>query len=217
MAHLPLSAVEHLQIRHDWQILEQSAQRLEETDALLTRLSVSERWFRDAALLIQIPGIAVHSAMTILSAIGDITRFDSASKLVGYAGLGARVHASGQTYHTGSITKRGRPELRTSLITCAWRTIRYCRYWREQFQRLAQRRGRHRAIVAIARRLLVAIWHILTHQLPDKQADTAMVQRTFTKWAYRYRSAHSLGMTAQQFVAHALQQLQPTTIVALPA
>ena len=62
------------------------------------------------------PGIAMISAMTILSAIGDISRFDSAKKLVGYAGLGARVHASGQTYRTGGLTKQGRPELRTTMM-----------------------------------------------------------------------------------------------------
>ncbi len=139
--------------------------------------------------------------MTILSAIGDITRFDTAKQLVGYAGLGASVHASGRAYHTGGITKRGRPELRTSMITCAWRAVRYCTHWRDQFQCLAKRRGQYRAIVAIARRLLVAVWHILTYRLPDRHANPAAVRRAFTKWAYQHRSARSLGLTARQFVA----------------
>jgi transposase len=50
--------------------------------------------------------------MTLLAAIGDITRFENARKLVGYSGLGAGVHASGQTHHSGRITKQGRAELR---------------------------------------------------------------------------------------------------------
>ena len=43
--------------------------------------------------------------MTILSAIGEMERFPTAKKLVGYAGLGAKVHSSGQTHRTGGITK----------------------------------------------------------------------------------------------------------------
>jgi len=49
--------------------------------------------------------------MTILSAIADIRRFASAKKLVGYAGLGAKVHTSGHTHRSGGITKQGRKEL----------------------------------------------------------------------------------------------------------
>ena len=96
--------------------------------------------------------------MTVLSAIGDIERFPTAKKLVGYAGLGARIHASGQTHKSGGITKQGRKELRTVLIEAAWITIRYDRHWQGQFERLAHRIGRHKAIVAIARKLLVVIW-----------------------------------------------------------
>jgi len=42
--------------------------------------------------------------MTILAAIGDITRFPSAKRLIGYSGLGVRIHSLGQTHHTGRIT-----------------------------------------------------------------------------------------------------------------
>jgi transposase len=48
--------------------------------------------------LVQLPGLGVLSVMSILAAIGDITRFPSAKKLVGYAGLGASVHDSGETH-----------------------------------------------------------------------------------------------------------------------
>jgi len=50
-------------------------------------------------LLVQLPGVGTLVAMTLLAAIGDISRFPSDKKLVGYAGLGARVHDSGQRYN----------------------------------------------------------------------------------------------------------------------
>jgi len=204
---LPVNRAEKLQIGHDLQTLDQVEGRLQETDQLLSELSVSNDWFQAASLLIQMPGIAMISAMTILSAIGDISRFDSAKKLVGYAGLGARVHASGQTYRTGGLTKQGRPELRSTMITSAWRAVRYCDYWRSEFQRLAKRRGRHRAIVAIARRLLTSVWHILSKQTADRHIQPDAVERAFTKWAYLNRNARTLGLTGPQFVERALAQI----------
>jgi transposase len=54
------------------------------------------------------------TALTILAAIGDISRFPSSKQLVGYAGLGSRVHDSGMTRTTGRITKTGR------LMHAAW-------------------------------------------------------------------------------------------------
>jgi transposase len=106
----------------------------------------------------QIPGFGLITSMTAFAAIGDITRFASAKKLVGYSGLGASVHASGQTYRTGQVTKQGRRELRGALVEAAWRAVQTHPHWHEQFERLAGRLGRQKAIVAIARKLLVVVW-----------------------------------------------------------
>lgn len=83
--------------------------------------------------------------MTILSAIGDITRFPGSRQLVGYSGLGASVHASGNTYRTGRITKQGRRELRTVLVECAWSTVRYSLFWKARFERLRAQVGKQKA------------------------------------------------------------------------
>jgi hypothetical protein len=55
---------------------------------------------------VQLPGFGPIVTMTALAAIGDITRSPSAGHLVGYAGLGASVDASGKTHRTGRITKQ---------------------------------------------------------------------------------------------------------------
>ena len=57
--------------------------------------------------------------MVILSAVGDISRFPSANKLAGYAGLRTKVHASGLSYRTGVITKQGCKDLRAALVEAA--------------------------------------------------------------------------------------------------
>ena len=100
----------------------------------LTRLSGTEPWLSQVVFLLQVPGIGVINALVRLSAIGDITRFPTAKQLVGYAGLGASVHASGQTYQTGHITRQGRKEMRAALVESAWMAVEHHPYWKVQFE-----------------------------------------------------------------------------------
>jgi hypothetical protein len=148
------------------------------------------------------------TAMTLLSAIGDITRFPSAKQLVGYSGLGARVHSSGDKHIGGGITKAGRKELRTAMIEAAWTAVQHDPYWERRFNELAQRRGRARAIVAIARKLLVVVWHVLTHREADRHADPAAIARSFMRWGAYHGVAASLGLPRTAFVRRELDRLR---------
>ena len=72
------------------------------------------------SLLIQLPGVGKLLAVTILAAaIGDITRFPCAKMLVGYVGLGVRVHDRGERGTTGRITKTRRCDLRRAMVEAA--------------------------------------------------------------------------------------------------
>lgn len=123
-------------------------------------------------LLIQIPGVAMLTAVTILAAIGTITRFPDAKHLVGYAGLGARVHDSGERYTTSGITKMGRRDLRGAIIDAANAAVRHHPFWKKEFDRLEYRLGRSRGVIAIARRLLITVWHVLREEIVDKHHDS---------------------------------------------
>ena len=109
--------------------LDHIAPQIAAVDAGLRRLSTSEHWVDQVPYLVQLPGIALLSAMTILGAVGDITRFPSAKQLVGYAGLGAGVHDSGKTHRDKGITKQGRRELRYVLIEAAHAAVQSHPYW----------------------------------------------------------------------------------------
>ncbi len=145
--------------------------------------------------------------MVILSAIGDISRFPAAKKLVGYAGLGAKIHSSGLTHRGGGITKQGRRELRAVLVEAAWVAIRFNLHWKEQFDRLAVRIGRHKAIIAIARKLLVVIWNVWFYKRADRHADPEQVARYFIQWGRQVRAASTLGMNAGHFARQYLDLL----------
>jgi transposase len=204
---LSLSRAEQLRVRHELAHIQHLSILLAEVEAEIAHLSVEDPWSDQLAFVMQLPGIGLLSGMTILSAIGDIRRFPSASHLVGYSGLASSVHDSGKTHRTGRITKQGRRELRATLVECAWSAVRYAPYWRAIFEQLAHRIGKQKAIVAVARKLLVVIWHVLTNRKPDRQADPQTVARSLMKWASRDRLATSLGLSRPAFVWHELDRL----------
>ena len=119
-----ISTLEKMQIRQELSMLEEIERHKAEVDQELGRQSLGETWGREAVRLMQLPGIGVVVAMTVLSAIGDIQRFESADKLVGYSGLGAGVHDSGKEHIEKRITKSGRKELRWAMVEAAWRAVR---------------------------------------------------------------------------------------------
>ncbi len=202
---LPLS--ERLRVDQDLATLDHLAPQLATIDRELHRLSTSEPWAEQVPYLLQLPGIGVVTAMTVLAAIGDITRFPSAKQLVGYAGLGAGVYASGQTYRTGRITKEGRRELRWVLVEAVHTAARTHPYWKQEVQRLEQRIGTGKAIVAVARKLLVAIWHVLTKRIADRHADADQVAFKLMTWAWKLTPGQRLGMTSRQFIRYHLLRL----------
>lgn len=204
---LDLAAGDKLRVRQELLMIDQLDTLIEETSDELYRLSLSDPWREQLPWLIQLPGIGVLTAMVILSAVGDIQRFPSAKKLVGYAGLGTRIHASGLTFHTGGITKQGRRELRHALVEAAWVTVRVDPSWRQQFERLEHRIGRRKAIVAIARKLLVVVWHLLYHRRVDRQADPERVVRYLLAWGRQAKAFTRLGLKASEFARQQLDIL----------
>jgi hypothetical protein len=205
---LPVSPTERLHLKHDLATLAQLNTQVAEIDDEVQRVSCVVPWSKRVTYLIQLPGIGLITAMTILSAIGDITRFEHAKELVGYAGLGASVHDSGQTHRTGRITKQGRKELRTALVEAAWSTVEYSGFWKAEFERLGRRLDQMKAIVAIARKLLVVIWHVLTAQVADRHADVQQVATKLMRWSWSLTEAQRGGLTSRQFIRYQLVRLQ---------
>jgi transposase len=206
-ATLPLTPLEGLRVQQDRQVVASLTTLIHAVDGELTRLSVVDPWAGPMSYVLPLSGVGIITGMTILAAIGDITRFPSAAKLVGYSGLGASVHASGQTFQTGKITKQGRRELRTALIEVAWSAVRHDPVWKARFESLAAKKGAGKAIVAMARKLLVVIWHVLTHQVAARQADPARIIRKLWRWGISGGLATSLGFSRTAFVRDHLDRL----------
>ncbi|MCJ7434622.1 MAG: transposase, partial [Anaerolineales bacterium] len=176
--------------------------------AELGRQSLSERWGKQAVRLLQLSGFGVVITMTVLSAIGEISRFEIAKELVGYSGLGAGVHDSGKEHIEKRITKSGRKELRWALVEAAWRAIRISSYWKEQYEKYLKRmRKPNQAIVVIARKLLVAVWHVLTKEETDVHASEEDLAYKMLVLSWDLDESVRMGLTYKQFAKYALMKL----------
>lgn len=115
--------------------------------------------------LMTIPGIDMVVAVGMMAAIGRIDRFAAPEKLVAYLGLNPSVRQSGDgRAHHGRISKRGSSQARHLLVEAAWQTVRSPGPMRGFYERVRARRGAHVAAVAVARKLAVLIWHMLTKE-----------------------------------------------------
>lgn len=113
-----------------------------------------------------IPGVGKRAAEVIIAEIGiDMTRFPTAGHLASWAGMCPGNNVTGGKARSGRTTK-GDVWLRDVLVQCAWSASR-CRdtYLAAQFWRLARRIGKKKAAVAVGHSILIACWHILTHDV----------------------------------------------------
>jgi transposase len=146
------------------------ARHLREYDRLSEDLRVVERVLARHALvdpnvkrLMTIPGIDMVVAVGLMAAIGPVERFAGPDRLVAYLGLNPTVHQSGEGRpRHGRISKQGRTHARTMLVEAAWQAVRGPGPLRAFYQRIAKRRGLQIAAVAVARKLAVIVWHLLT-------------------------------------------------------
>jgi transposase len=143
--------------------------RLAEDLALLDR-EVAEVAIEDPAVkrLMTITGVNLTVAAGIVPAIGDIGRFKSPQKLVSYFGFNPRVRQSGLgAAHHGRISKVGRSHARAMLVEAAWAAAKAPGPLHAFFVRIRAKRGHQVAAVAVARKLTVLCWHLLTKDIPN--------------------------------------------------
>jgi transposase len=127
-------------------------------------------WNEAVALLDTIPGVDQRTAEVILAETGiDMGQFPTDSHLTAWSGLAPGNHESGGKRASGR-RRRGNPTLASILVQAAWGAVRTKgTFLKARYHRLAARRGKKRAIVAIARSILVSIWHMLTRRQPYQE------------------------------------------------
>ena len=145
-----------------------------DVDGLIARAPLASAQLRR---LMTVPGVNVITAATFLATIGDISRFRSPRKLVGYLGLDPRVRQSGSAPAAhGHISRRGSRPTRQALVEACWSALRQPGPLRAFYQRVRARRGHQIAVVASARKLACLFWCLLT-----REQDYAYAQPSQTR------------------------------------
>jgi len=127
-------------------------------------------WDAAVALLDTIPGVDRRIAEVILAEMGlDMGQFPTAAHLASWAGLAPGNYQSGGKRYSGRTTK-GNKALSSIMVQAAWGASRTKdTFLKSRYHRLAARRGKKRAIVAVAHSISVSVWHMLTYQQPYQE------------------------------------------------
>lgn len=132
-------------------------------DAIEGRIEEVVRPFGETAEMLEtIPGVGKTAARIVIAEIGvDMSRFPTAGHLVSWAGLCPQLDESAGK-HRSTKLRKGNPWLKTTLVQCAWAAIRSTGYLRARYHRVRSRAGKMKAIIAVARTILVAIYHMVS-------------------------------------------------------
>ena len=159
-------------------------------------------------LLCTIPGIDRNSAIIILSEIGtDMTQFSSHHRLASWAGLAPGCNESAGKKKSVRISRAG-VYLKPCLVEVAHSAIKdkTNTYYAEKYNKISKRRGKKRTIIAIARKILVAIYHMISTGEVWNPTDLASVETSakdrikYTKNNFKQsvKQLISLGLTSEE-------------------
>jgi transposase len=202
-----LSSVEQFQLQLEMENRTYLEKQIGRIGKEVAKLSHQKPWAQSMTYLMQLPGFGVITGTTVLAAIGDIQRFDSARHLASYSGLTPGLEQSGTKYREKGITKEGRKELRWAMVEVAQRAVKSDPLWKHRFQEMQKRMHRNQAIVAVARRLLELVWYVLTRRQPYRHFSHERIAYKYLTWAWQMDDEARDGLTRQQFARYYLMRL----------
>lgn len=140
--------------------------QIQKQSARLKALAESETYRDRVALVTSVPGLGWLTALALLVELQDITRLARAEQLAASSGLTPAQPSSGEPLRLGHMTRQGKATVRALLVQAAWRLVEKAPAMREKYVRIKARASRKRAIVAIARTLVVRLRRLWINQPP---------------------------------------------------
>ena len=169
----PLPADEVDQVRSALRLMDALELEIEEVEKRLAGHALQDK---DVRRLMTIPGVGLTTAVALVAVIGDVKRFPRPNQLVGYLGLDPKVRQSGgRPAYTGHISRQGQAHARGLLVEAAWIVVRSPGPLHAFYERLRARKARTVALVAVARKLTVLSWHLLSKETDYQWAPARLV------------------------------------------
>lgn len=141
-------------------------EQIKEQTVLLYQLAQEPRYTEQLSLLRTIEGVGILTGMEVLLELPPMEEFRRSEQLAAYVGLTPAQYSSGEHVRMGRITGLGRAHLRGTLIELAWRVVAKDTAMATIYERIRSRAGGKRAIVAVARRLLLCMRRMLLDHQP---------------------------------------------------
>lgn len=202
-----LSRMEQFQLSLEMENKVYIEKQIERISQEVRKMCHQKPWQENMTYLMQLPGFGVITAMTVLAAIGDIQRFETAKHLASYSGLTPGLEQSGTKRRGKGVTKAGRRELRWALVEAAQMAVKSDPLLKMKFQAMQKRMHRNQAIVAIARHLLEVVWYVLTRRQPYRGFSHERIAYKYLTWAWRMDEEARDGLTRQQFARYYMMKL----------
>jgi transposase len=173
--HVYFTNLQRIKFKNHW--MQQSFNRLleqyeflcaqiDKQTKLLKQLSQLPLYRDRVKILRSIPGIGILTAMEILLELQDVSRFRRPEQLAAYVGLTPSQYSSADKIRMGRITGAGKRTVRAALVESCWHLIRKDKAMRKKYEAIKVRAGAKRAIVAIARNLILRIRKMLLDNHP---------------------------------------------------
>jgi transposase len=153
----------------------------QELAALTSQIAVHAWQTPTVKLLMTLPGVDFTVAETILAALGDLSRFETPDKAASYLGLVPSTRQSGDHCYHGPITKQGARHARWLLVQAAQHAAVHPGPIGAFFRRIAKKKNRNVAVVAVAHKLVVLAWHMLKNNEPYRYAQPRTLQAKLSR------------------------------------
>ncbi len=184
-----LSEIERIVLDDLLSRLNDITKRIEEIENNLARIG---KEIESVKLLMSFPGIDFYTAIGIYAEIGEITRFPDKDHFASYTGLVPKVDQSGERDVHGKITKQGPSLLRFFLVNSAHTLIKLSLTFKKIYMRLVRRLGKNKATIAVARRLALKIYAVLTTKKPYEEGFELLYERKLKKLELRAQKANPI-------------------------
>ena len=149
------------------------SEQIKAQTALVHELAEAPLYAEDLRILRTLRRVGVLIGMEVLLELPPMAQFSRSEELAAYVGLTPAQYSSGEHIRMGRITGAGRSHLRATLIELAWQVIARDPAMRSVYERIKQRAGSKRAIVAVARRLLLCMRRMLLDRQPYHMRQAA--------------------------------------------
>ena len=178
LADLELPAYERVLIESDLRLIDSIDKEIEVMEKMLRE----EAWKASRVrLLMTIPGVDYCTALTLIAALGDLSRFEDGDHAASYLGLAPSIKQSANTCHDGPITKHGNSHARWMLTQSAQNMARQAGPLGVFFHRLAKRKCWNVAVCATARKLVTIAWLMLKNNQPYRYANPTTTQQKLSR------------------------------------